>query len=167
MVSHDISLFCLTSSISLHWPLRKTILCLFAILWNSAFRWIFLSFSPLPFASLLFSGIHKASSDNHFAFFHFFFLGTILITISCTILWTSINSSLDSLSDITPWMYLSLILYNCQGFDLSHTWMVKWFSLLCLSLNFTIWSLWSEPQSAPSLGFADCIELLHLRLQRI
>ena len=27
--------------------------------------------------------------------------------------------------------------------------------------------LWSEPQSAPSVVFADCIELLHLQLQRI
>ena len=48
---------------------------LLAILWNSAFRWVHLSFSPLPLASLLFSAICKASSDNHFAFLHFFFLG--------------------------------------------------------------------------------------------
>jgi len=62
----------LFSSISLHWSLRKAFLSLLAILWNSAFRWIYLSFSPLPFASLLFSAICKASSDNHFAFLHFF-----------------------------------------------------------------------------------------------
>ena len=36
-----------------------------------------------------------------------------------------------------------------------------------LSLNLAIRSSWSEPQSAPSLVFADCIELLHLWLQRI
>ena len=36
-----------------------------------------------------------------------------------------------------------------------------------LSLNLAIRSLWSEPQSAPSPVFADCIELLHLWLQRI
>ena len=30
-------------------------LSLLAILWNSAFKWVYLSFSPLPFASLLFS----------------------------------------------------------------------------------------------------------------
>ena len=35
------------------------------------------------------------------------------------------------------------------------------------SLNLTIRSLWSKPQSASSLVFADCIELLHLWLQRI
>ena len=32
-------------------------------LWNSALGWIYLSFSPLPFASLLFTAIRKASSD--------------------------------------------------------------------------------------------------------
>ena len=36
-----------------------------------------------------------------------------------------------------------------------------------LSLNLAIRSSRSEPQSAPSLVFADCIELLHLLLQRI
>ena len=36
-----------------------------------------------------------------------------------------------------------------------------------LSLNLAIRSSWSEPQSAPGLAFADCIELLHLWLQRI
>ena len=35
------------------------------------------------------------------------------------------------------------------------------------SLNLAIRSSWSELQSAPSLVFVDCIELLHLQLQRI
>ena len=35
------------SSISLYWLLRKAFLSLPAILWNSAFRWEYLSFSPL------------------------------------------------------------------------------------------------------------------------
>ena len=34
------------------------------------------------------------------------------------------------LSDLIPWIYLSLPLYNHKGFDLGHTWMVQWFSLL-------------------------------------
>ena len=34
----------LFSSISLHWSLRKAFLSLLAILWNSAFRWVYLSF---------------------------------------------------------------------------------------------------------------------------
>ena len=33
--------------------------------------------------SLLFTAISKTSSDNHFAFLHFFFLGMVLITASC------------------------------------------------------------------------------------
>ena len=36
-----------------------------------------------------------------------------------------------------------------------------------LNLNFPVRSSWSEPQSAPGLVFAYCIELLHVRLQRI
>ena len=36
-----------------------------------------------------------------------------------------------------------------------------------LSLNLAIRSSWSEPQSAPGLVFADCIEFLHLWLERI
>ena len=50
-------LILLFSSISLHWSLRKAFLSLLAILWNSAFKWEYLSFSPLLFASLLFSAI--------------------------------------------------------------------------------------------------------------
>ena len=65
----------LFSSISLHWSLRKAFLSLLAILWNSEFKWEYISFSPLRFASLLFSDICKASSDNHFAFL---FLGDSL-----------------------------------------------------------------------------------------
>ena len=41
----------------LHWSLRKAFLSLCSILWYSAFKWVYLSFSPLPFASLLFSAI--------------------------------------------------------------------------------------------------------------
>ena len=41
--------------------------------------------SPLLFASLLFTAICKASSDNHFAFLHFFSMGMVLIPVSCTV----------------------------------------------------------------------------------
>ena len=70
----------LLSSIFLHWSLRKAFLSLLAVLWNCAFKWEYLSFSPLLLASLLFSAICKASSGNHFSFLHFFFLGMVLIT---------------------------------------------------------------------------------------
>ena len=87
----------LFSSISLRWSL-KTFLSLLAILWNSAFRWVYLYFSPLPLASFLLSAIWKASSDSHFAFLHFFFLGMVLITASCTMSCTSAHSSSGTLS---------------------------------------------------------------------
>ena len=48
-------------SISLHYSFKMAFLSLFAILWNPAFSWIYLSFSPLPFTSLPFSTICKAS----------------------------------------------------------------------------------------------------------
>ena len=106
-------------SISLYWQHRKAFLSPFAILWNSAFKWIYLSFSPLPFAYLLFSDIFKASSDNHFAFLQFFFLGMVFITTSCTIYEPlSIVLLALYLSDLIPWIYLSLPLYNHKRFDL-------------------------------------------------
>lgn len=39
------------------------------------FRWVYLSFSSLPFVSLFSQLFVKASSDDHFAFFEFLFLG--------------------------------------------------------------------------------------------
>ena len=44
----------LSSSISLHWSLRKAFLSLLAILWNSAFKWVYLPFF-LGFLLLFFS----------------------------------------------------------------------------------------------------------------
>ena len=115
----------LFSSISLHWLLRKAFLSLLVILWNSAFKWVHLLFSPLPLASLLFSAICKASSHNHFAFLHFFFLGMILIPASCTMSQTSVHHSSGTLSlRSNPLNYLSFPLYNQKGFDLGHTWMI-------------------------------------------
>ena len=44
----------LLSSISLHCSL-KAFLSLLALVWNSKFNWVYLSLSPFPFTSLLFS----------------------------------------------------------------------------------------------------------------
>ena len=88
----------LFSSISLHCLLQKAFFSLLAILWNSAFRWVFLSFSHLPFTSLLTSATCKASSNNHLPFFHLFSLGMVLITTSCKILQTSTHNSSSTLS---------------------------------------------------------------------
>ena len=67
----------LFSCISLHCSLKKGFLSLLAILWNSAFRWVYLSFFSFAFASLLFSAICKASYHNHSVFMHLFFLETL------------------------------------------------------------------------------------------
>ena len=110
----------LFSSISLHWSLRKAFLSLLAILWNSAFKWVYLPSYPLPFTSLLFTAICKASSDSHFALLHFFFLGMVLITASYTISWTAAHSSSGTLSELIPSIYFSLPLYNYKGLALGH-----------------------------------------------
>ena len=81
------------SSISLHWLLRKAFLSLLAILWNSVFRCLYLSISPLLFSSLLFTAICKASPDSHFAVLHLFSMGMVLIPVSCTMSRTSVHSS--------------------------------------------------------------------------
>ena len=88
----------LFSSISLLWSLRKAFLSLLALLWNSAFKWVYLSFSPLLIASHFFTAIYKASSDSHFVFLHFSFLGMFLIPVSCTMSQTSIHSWSGTLS---------------------------------------------------------------------
>ena len=88
----------LFSSISLHWSLRKDFSSLLAILWNSAFRCLYFSFSPLLFASLLFTAICKASPDSHFGFLHFFSMGMVLIPVSCKMSWTSVHSLSGTLS---------------------------------------------------------------------
>ena len=112
----------LLSSVFLSCSLRKALLSLLASLWNSAFRWAYLSFSPLPFASLLFSAVCKSFSDYHFAFLHFFLFGMVLSTASCTMLQTYVHiSSALYLSDLTPLIYLSLPLCNHKGFYLVHT----------------------------------------------
>ena len=149
----------LFSSTSLNRSWRKAFLSLLAILWTSAFQWVYLSFL-LWLLLLLFSQLFvRPLQDNYFAFLHFFFFRMVLITASCTMSRTSIYGSSATLSDLIPWIYLSLPLYYSKGFDLGHIWMVYWFSLLSLflSLNFAIRSSWSEPQSAPGLVSADCI----------
>ena len=88
----------LLSSIYLHWSLRKAFLSVLAILWNSAFRCLYLSFSPLLFTSLLFTAICKASPESHFTFLHFFPMGMVLIPVSCTMSRTSVHSSSGTLS---------------------------------------------------------------------
>ena len=74
---------------------------------------------------LIFSVVCKASLDNHFVLFHFFFLGVVLITtqVQCYKLLFIVLHTL-CLPDLIPWIYLSPPLYNHKGFDLGHIWMI-------------------------------------------
>ena len=89
-------LFLLFSSVSSHSSLKETFLSL-CYSPELCIQLGIPSLSSLLFTSLLSSSIHKASSDNHFDFFHLFFFGMLLVTASCTILWTSLHSSLCTL----------------------------------------------------------------------
>ena len=121
----------LFSSISFHWSLRKAFLYLIAILWNSAFKWVYLfsfTFYLSSFLSYLW-GLFRWT----FCFLHVFFLRVVLNTASCTMSWTFVHNSLGTLSDLTPWIYLSLPLYNCKGFNLGHS---EWSSSFPYFLQF-------------------------------
>ena len=95
----------------LHCSLKKNVLSLPAILWNSTFGWIYPSLSALEFTSLLSQPLVRPP-ENYFAILYFFFLGMVLVTASCIVLWTC-----TCLCDLIPWIYLSLPLYNHKGVD--------------------------------------------------
>ena len=115
-LSHFIVFLCF-----LHCSFKKASLSFLAILWNSALGCVYLFLSPLPFASLLFSAICKASSDNHFAFLHSFSLGCLWSPppIQCYEPLSIVQAL--CLSDLIPGIYLSPLLYNHKGFALGHT----------------------------------------------
>ena len=50
---------------------EKAFLSLLAFLWNSVFKWVYLSFSPLPFTSLIFIAVYKASQTTILPFCFF------------------------------------------------------------------------------------------------
>ena len=80
----------LFSFTSLHCLLKKAFLSLLAVLWNSAFSWVYLFLSLLPCTSF-FLAIYKASSDTHFAFLHFFCSGMVLVAASHCLLYSVTN----------------------------------------------------------------------------
>ena len=96
-----------------HCSLKKAFLYILAVFWNSAFRWVYLSFSPLPFTSLLFSAICKVSSDNRFAFCISFSWGWFwsLPPVPCYEPPFTVPQAL-CLPDLIPWIYSSLPLYS-------------------------------------------------------
>ena len=154
----------LFSSISLHWSQTKIFLSLLAILWNSAFKWVYLFFSTLPF-TFLFTAICKASSDNHVAFLNLFSLVMVLVLASYTTSWTSTHHSSTTLSirsNSLNQFVTSTLLSSGIWFKSYLNGLVIFPTFFNLSLNLAIRHSWSGPQSAPGLLFAECIELLHL-----
>ena len=157
----------LFSSISLHCSFKKA-LFLLAVLWNSAFRWVYL-FPCLPSLSLLFFPQLFVKSPQTITLFS-------CISFSLGWFWSppaiqsykplSIVLQALCLPDLIPGIYLLPPLYN-KGFRSYLNALVVFPTFYNLSLNFAISNLWSEPQSAPGFVIADYTELLHLWLQRI
>ena len=71
-------------------------LLFFGTLHSNGYIFPFLLCFLLLFFSHLF--VRLPSSDNHFGFLHFFFLGIVLIPVSCTVSRTYIHSSSGTLS---------------------------------------------------------------------
>ena len=125
----SVSLFCLSYRVIVTiFAWNVPLVCLsylsllfFRTLHSDGYIFPFLLCLSLLFFSQLFV---RLPQTTFFAFLHFFSLHMVLIIASCTMLWTSIHSSSGTLSDLIPWIYLSLPLYNLKGVNLGHTWMV-------------------------------------------
>ena len=114
----------LFSSSYSHCSLKKAVLSLLAVLWNSAFSWIYLSLSPLLFTSLLSSAICKAFSDNRFAFLLFFSLGWFCLLLPVQYDEPpSLVLQAHCWVGLIPWICSLPPLNIHRGFDLSHTWL--------------------------------------------
>ena len=100
---------------------QESFISLLAILWNSAFSCVYLSLYTLPLASLLFSALCKASSDNHFTFLDIFFLGMVLVTDSYTTLRISIHSSSGTGATRSKPLNLSPPLCTHKRCDIGHS----------------------------------------------
>ena len=110
----------LFSFIPLHWPLRKAFLSLLAVLWNSAFKWVYFCFL------LLFSELFvRPPQITIFTSCISFSLGWSwsLPPVQCQKPLSIVLQAL-CLSDLVPWIYFLLPLYIHKRFDLGHTWMV-------------------------------------------
>ena len=117
-----------------------------AILWNSALKWVYLSFSPLPFPSLLFSAVCKASIAVILPFCISFSWGWSwsLLPVQS---WSSIHSSSSTLSirsNILSLFFTSTVLLQGISFRSYLNGLTVFPTFFNLSLNFSIRSSWSE-----------------------
>ena len=133
------------------------------------FRWVYLSFSPLPLASRLFTAICKASSDSHFA------LSDSLSDKQTVIHPPELGSCLPGSTLTTLAVVFSLSIAPCVVQPVSHYFMTVLFHvcglLVCSALegsNF-VFSTWHFlPSSVPGLPIPDhripCRQRRHLIL---
>ena len=136
--------------------IEEGFLSLLAILWNSVFIWVYLSFSPLLFTSLHFTAICKASSDSCFAFLRFFFLGMVLIPVFCTMTWTSVHSAVL----VTKRQILCTPTYTVCACVLSHFSRVQLFSTPWTSPRFLC--PWDSPGKNTGVGCHTLIQGIFL-----
>ena len=107
-----------------HWGrLSYLSLIFFGTLYSNGYIFPFL----LCLSLLFFSQLFIWPPQTTILPFCFCFLGMVLNTASCTISQPSVHNSSGTLLDLIPWIYLSLPLYDHNGFYLDHTWMILWF----------------------------------------
>jgi len=101
----------LFSSMSLHCSVKNTFLSLLVILWNSEFSWVYLSLSPLPFASLLFQLFVKPPQTTTVPSCIHFSLGWFwsLTSVQCYKL-PSIVVQAFCLPGLVPWITSTVII---------------------------------------------------------
>ena len=97
------------SYISWHCSLKKAFLSVLPILWNSAFIWVYLSLYPLPFASLLVSGITLPSCIS-FSLWWFWLPPPVRCYKPPSIVLQEL-----CLPDLIPWICSSPPLYSRKG----------------------------------------------------
>ena len=105
------------SSLPLHWMLRKAFLSLLAILWNSAFKWVYFFLFSFSF-SFLFSHLFVRPPQTTILPFSISFSwgwSWSLLPVQYHKPLSTVLQAL-SLSNLILWIYLSLPLYNCKGF---------------------------------------------------
>ena len=112
----------LFSFISLHLSLKKAFFILLAILWNSAFKWVYLSLSR--FSSFLSSFVRPPQatilpSCISFSWGWFWSPSPVQCYKSLSIVLQAL-----CLPYLIPWIYLSPLLCNHKVFDSGLTWMV-------------------------------------------
>ena len=132
----------LFSSVSLHWSLRKAFLCLLAILRNSAIRWVYLFFSPLPFTSFLSYSTFEETSNKQYA---------AKSLQSCPTLCDPIDGSPPG-SDVHGILQAITLEWVAISFSNAWKWKVKVKSLSRVPLFAIPWT--AAYQAPPSMGFS-------------